>query len=337
MKDRALEVTYQQFLLFGACIFSAIIGYVGCKPYILIWNLRVPNKGTPSGYGIIATIITLGLSFLFDLDKAIHLQLAVLLVFTSAYWFDDLFELGPFLRMFLSLSLALFLIYLSPLKTYYIYNFSSLLLFLALLFVFLTLVNFINFCDGADLNLATLIVLNGIGCLFSLPLNTPLLAIIFLWSFFTLGFGFKNYKPNSIYLGDSGSFSFAGILFILILYFIEEYPDIPLSIFIPLAFPFLDNTLVIFYRIIRKENLLSRNFYQLYQRIQIKQNINFLYLLPQIVNFAFCWIGVIVLCEIGIDSQLATIASIIFITPIVYFLVFYFLVGLKSLRLHQDE
>ena len=331
-----MNIVYEQhFLLFIVCACAAVLGFLGCKAYIYLWNFFASASKTPTGYGVIATIIVFCLSLAFGFEEVIYFQLFVLLIFTLAYWFDDLVNLSPFIRTCFSLILALLLINLSSLSLYDFEKANSIFLLVSLLFIYLTLVNFINFCDGADLNLATLIILYGIGCSFVLPLSHPLLIIALLWSFFTFGFGCRNFIPKTIYLGDSGSFSFSGIIFISILMNLEPSSNVSPTIFIPLAFPLLDNTFVIIYRILRRENLLTRNFYQLYQRIQINKKTGFLYLLPQIQNFILCWLGVLLLTKMGFNDEVATLISIALVTPFVYFACFYLWGGLSSLRLNK--
>ena len=150
------------------------------------------------------------------------------------------------------------------------------------------MVNVSNFYDGADLNLCTFILLYTVTNSFFIPMGHPLFLVLWVLAFFSLGFSFKNATPLSVYFGDSGSFFFAGVMFIVLISILSgALPFQPLML-VPLFIPVLDVVCVLVIRIRRGEDLLSRNYYHLYQRIQILSGKKFFYLMPQIVNL-FCF------------------------------------------------
>ena len=104
---------------------------------------------------------------------------------------------------------------------------------------------------------------------------------------YLISFGFFNRKPNTLFFGDSGCYIITIILFIFL---INELDNLNLikSVSAILIFPITDVGLVIIYRILKKEDLLSRNYHHIYQKLHSKIN-GFIYLLPNfffaIVNF----------------------------------------------------
>ena len=100
-------------------------------------------------------------------------------------------------------------------------------------------------------------------------------------------FGFFNRKPNTLFFGDSGCYIVTIILFIFL---INELDNLNLikSVSAIFIFPITDIGLVIIYRILKKEDLLSRNYHHIYQKLHSKIN-GLIYLLPNfffaIVNF----------------------------------------------------
>ena len=98
---------------------------------------------------------------------------------------------------------------------------------------------------------------------------------------FLIAFSLFNSKKNTLYFGDSGCF------FVTIIIFLFAYNEINNLILIKLliavlAFPVIDVFYVILYRIFKKENLLSRNYLNVYQILAQKVSLK-IYLVPNIL------------------------------------------------------
>ena len=127
-------------------------------------------------------------------------------------------------------------------------------------------------------------------------------------------FSIFNKKKFNIYLGDSGCYAFTILIFIITLF---EHENLMLlkSVISILIFPIVDVFFVIAYRIYKKENLLTRNYYHIYQ-ILFKKSKYYLYLIPNILisiinfiiflnlEFNIIWIINIILFNIIILSIL---------------------------------
>ena len=250
-------------ILFFIFIFS-VINFL----YIRTWN-KFSDK-VPTGIGVLLTIpcffFYLGLNLYF-------INIALILIFSFLYFLDDLIEIHFLFRIILQIFASIVVYSTFSVELNFIIIFLN---FLA----FLVLVNTLNFQDGEDLNIATLLIL-----VFSVfyfysenkfTQNTSELILIFL-----ISFSFFNIKKNFLYFGDSGCY------FISIIIFLFVYNEIHNTLLIKLLiatiiFPVIDVFYVIIYRIFKKQNLLSRNYLHLYQILAQKFD-NKLYLLPNIL------------------------------------------------------
>jgi hypothetical protein len=140
--------------------------------------------------------------------------------------------------------------------------------------------NSINFQDGEDLNIT--ILLSIIFFIFYFySENNIIQKISEIILIFLISFSFFNIKKNNLYLGDSSCYVFSVIFFLFI--YEELYNLILIKLLIAaILYPIIDLFYVVFYRIIKKENLLSRNYLHLYQIIAKKFGFK-LYLLPNIL------------------------------------------------------
>ena len=96
-----------------------------------------------------------------------------------------------------------------------------------------------------------------------------------------------------------------------------------------LCLPILDVIYVILYRLIRKEPLHTRHYYQIYQLAQRTQR-KWLYLLIQPVNTAFSLLSIFFLCSLGLNETVSIITGCFFISIIFYFSLRYFLMNAKK-------
>jgi hypothetical protein len=74
---------------------------------------------------------------------------------------------------------------------------------------------------------------------------------------------------------------------------------------------------VVVWRIRNKEDVLSRNFLHLYQKLQIKYQ-NFGYLLPQPLNIVLAAAGALILQSLGLPALFAVAVSMLVATPVFY-------------------
>ena len=113
--------------------------------YIKIWTKFLVK--VPSGIGVLLTVPCL---FLYLEQNLYLINITLILTFSFLYFLDDLIEINFWLRIILQI-LASLVIY---------FSFFSELIFIIIflnLLAFLILVNTLNFNDGEDLNIATLL------------------------------------------------------------------------------------------------------------------------------------------------------------------------------------
>ena len=237
---------------------------------------------------------------------------------TLIFWIDDLVHVSALLRLLVS--------FLAGLGIGLVYGFEQawgwpvLVAFvLAAGVVSVVLTNMVNFCDGADLNLASFIALTGAMILLFTPPDRDWVPIAVGALAFTLPFALMNSRPRTLYLGDSGSFAFAGLLTAMAVAFVQNFENIAPEAAIPAALPALDVAYVFAVRIIEKHDMLTRNYLHLYQRLN-RRHASFGYLLPQFVNVALCLGAMLALQGVGVDRIISVIVAMLFVTPAFYFM-----------------
>lgn len=265
---------------FFLILFSLINYY-----YIKIWN-KLSNK-VPTGAGILLIIPC----FFYYFEQNLYFLYTLLItIFSFLYFLDDLKTIHFLWRILLQI-LASLVIYLS-LKI----ELNFIIIFLNLLF-FLILINTLNFQDGEDLNIAILLIII-FGIFYFYAENKFIQNASEVILFFLISFSLFNFKKNSIYFGDSGCYL---ISIIIILFFYNEIHNVMLIklLIAVIFFPIIDVIYVVVYRIIKKENLLSRNYLHLYQILAKKINLKY-YLLPNIL-FSFLNILISLYFSLGIN------------------------------------
>ena len=292
-------------ILFFIFIFS-VINFL----YIRTWN-KFSDK-VPTGIGVLLTVpcffFYLGLNLYF-------INIALILIFSFLYFLDDLIEIHFLFRILLQIFASIVIYFTFAVELNFIIIFLNLL-------AFLVLVNTLNFQDGEDLNIATLLIL-----VFSVfyfcsenqfTQNTSELILIFL-----ISFSFFNIKKNFLYYGDSGCYFISIIIFLFIYNEIHNTLLIKLLI-ATIIFPIIDVFYVLVYRIFKKQNLLTRNYLHLYQILAQKFN-NKLYLLPNTL-FSVLNISISLNFSLGINF-------IILLFIINIFLLF----GIHSIVMKMDD
>jgi UDP-N-acetylmuramyl pentapeptide phosphotransferase/UDP-N-acetylglucosamine-1-phosphate transferase len=294
-------------------ILTILVGFV----YRRIW-MRLRRDGvTPTGFGALLAPVMLGAALVSGASNELIISLVTVLLVTALYWIDDLVHLSARVRIIVSLiaGLSIGLAYLLD------HGLGWPLLWSAVLaagIVSVVLTNMVNFYDGADLNLASFVALTAAMILFFTPLDRDWVPVAVGTLAFVLPFALMNSRPRTIYLGDSGSFAFAGMLTAMVTAFFQDISKIAPEAAIPAALPALDVAYVFVVRIIEKHDMLTRNYLHLYQRLN-RRHSGFGYLLPQFANVALCLAAAMLLQNLGLGRILSVTTAMIVVTLPFYF------------------
>ncbi len=262
---------------------SFILSTILCFFYIETWKRFVSIKKTPTGYGFLISIKLVILSYFFDIPTFSFSIYLTLLILSLIYWFDDLRSLSSLTRILIQFFSGVLICVILIQNEGISLNFYLLILIIISGIINIFLTNVINFYDGLDLNVSTLIIIISLTILYKIDFN-PVYAFNWLIiSGFVLGFVFFNIRPNNIFFGDSGCYIISFILNLLIIDAILKYNIDIIYLVIPLFLPIFDVLYVLIKRLKRKEYLLSRNYYHLYHVVNLRFN-NKIYLFPQILN-----------------------------------------------------
>ena len=269
----------------GAIIcFAAAAAYICGKGYIFLWSRKIGLTTTPSGFGVLLPLFLF--IFMVLIFGGLGVSLSSILIISIAgliYWSDDLLELHRLTRIFVAFFFGVLLFWsASPEK---LFTPLELVVLSIACGIFSTgITNVINFNDGSDLNLASMIFLSGIILMiFSDTSNTELEKLGSVMVGFSLGFGWINRIPFSLYLGDAGAFVLALLFTLFLINYVLELSYIPAELMLVLALPVFDVFYVLLIRLYCKHDLLSRNYLHLYQRIRIRFG-GFAHLIPQLIN-----------------------------------------------------
>lgn len=301
--------------------------YISGKFYSKLFKRFNLSEKVPTGFGYILILI-FSLSLLL-FENSAYLQNLIPLLFLiniSAlfYYLDDLINLNPLIRTGIIIITSIIIL----LKNYSEFQFLSnpmgvILFFFIFILISFLIVNVLNFYDGNDLNLASIVLNIGLILIFLSDNSTIYYRNIGLvLSSSILGFGFINYKPKTLYLGDSGSFSIAFLLLVLTKSSLSNSIPIFCALLSLIAFPIFDVLYVLIIRIKLSHNLLSRNYLHLYQRLQIQYG-RFYYLFPVPFNMILILIATKFIKDSGINHIRAALISSLFITPFNYLLIRY--------------
>jgi len=301
-------------------LFTIIAMYLIGKIYIFLWKKLNFEGLIPSGFGIFLPLIFIFYaSFSVGFTSSHLLSYQIITLAGIFYLIDDIKGLPPKIRLSLSFIFGIFISWiLIPDNTFVVYEIIIFLLICGFFSVSLT--NMINFYDGSDLNIATLIFLTSTILLFYIDASESFLKNLgILMMGFSLGFGLINKKPSSLYFGDSGSFVLALIfLHFTVAYYFDFY-KVPPEIIVVLALPIFDVFYVMLIRLYYKHDMLSRNYLHLYQRLNIIYG-SFFHLAPQIINVVIVLVFSSFMESYGLHKLASVVFSCIFITPLLYIL-----------------
>jgi len=286
--------------------------------YSWIW-LKFKAKLTPKGAGVFLPLFLFLFGSYCEVSLIVLINIFLIFIFTLIYWLDDMFELNSVIRLLVSFISGI----LFTITQYYpVYEKNSFFAGIVISGIFFGIMNMIltnvaNFYDGEDLNITLFILLAFIALLLFGPIKNDWYSIIYLCLLFMLAFSILNARPNFIYFGDSGSFAFSCIFVSILISIFNDGKKIPIEVILPFLLPLIDVFIVILFRIIKRENLLSRNYFHIYQRLKGKYGGKY-YLLPQIANVFFCYIAIFLLNQYGIVNTNILLSSAVFITFIFY-------------------
>ena len=299
-----------------------IIAFVGTFTFILgkYFQKKTNSQKTSkvsTGFGVILPIflifpyLFLGNTFTSEIKL-----LSLLFIFITGliYYIDDVRGLPPSIRLFLSSISGLFIIniYLNN----FVEHINVFTLYIFAVGIMCLLTNVFNFYDGADLNLSTTIFLFGLSLINYQNLMVPSLILIG----FSIGFSLINRKKDSLYLGDSGSYVFACIVFLILISSSQDIKNFPINSIYTIILPIYDVLYVLLIRLIKGHDLLTRNYLHIYQRLNIEYQ-GFYYLLPQIIHFVVAFTLNKVLNYLNIFNQYENTMLICFVyTPTFYLL-----------------
>lgn len=270
-------------------IASAVFFYFQNYLFIKFWKKK--NNFTPTGIGI---FLIFHLIYYFLIIEYSLFYLIPLIIFSFIYFLDDLISINFIWRLIIQI-LTPIIIYLASI------NHLNIIFFICVITFFFVLINSLNFQDGEDLNIIILLSMIFFTFYFSseniIIKKTSIFILIYL---FVLSI--FNSKKNNLFFGDTGCFL---ISVIILMFLINDFNNrIMIKLFLSvIIFPITDVIFVFFYRIYKKENLLSRNYHHIYQVLKKKTKWK-LYLLPNII---FALINVLITTQMTLNVNLVFI------------------------------
>jgi Glycosyl transferase family 4 len=303
-------------MMFSFVAVLAGLSLLGGLVYRRLWAGFKGAESTPTGYGgSLAIFLVCGEIYL---QAPADLIWSYLLITVAAafYWADDVFGLGVKLRILIQ--------FVSGLATCYLLLTGTELSPPALIacclaagLLNIVLTNVVNFSDGADLHLAAGILLTAGTILLIGPDATFMRASAIIILAFVMPFALLNCHPRTLYFGDSGCFVFASFLTIMTVCYFRNGAGSAAFAAIPMALPVYDAFYVFVWRVRHKEDLLSRNYLHLYQKLQTKYQ-NFWHLLPQPLNVILVAAAALILQSLGLPALFAVTVAMLLATPLLY-------------------
>ena len=303
-------------IIFNVCV--VILTFAAGLVYRHVWRRLLGPEVTPSGFGVLLSFVLLAAAAIAGVSLELRASLVIVAFASIVYWFDDVIELSAWLRILISFTAGVVIAI-----AFVFWNGAHSLLLalgvcLAVGIINVVLTNIVNFYDGADLNLATFIVLTAGLVLVFAPAQSDWVPIALACLAFVIPFAVMNSRPKTIYLGDSGSFVFASLLTLMGVSFFKDMHSISPEVAIPAALPAFDVFFVLLMRIREKHDLLTRNYLHLYQRLNRRYK-GFGYLLPQLMNTVLCLAFATALQAEGLGKSLSTIVAMTLVTIPFYF------------------
>lgn len=301
------------------CVVALVVTLLAAVLYRRAWQSVRGHDRVPTGFGAFLAPVLLGAAATSGASSELMIALCAIGTATLIYWIDDAVELSARIRLLIAFVTGAIVA-----ATYTVtdpqYALPVLLgIIVAAGFIAVALINMVNFCDGADLNLATFIALTAVFILLFVPPDQEWATLAAAMIAFIVPFAALNRRPRTIYLGDSGSFAFAGVLTLMAVAFLEDFANLPPEAALPAALPALDVFYVFAVRVWERHDLLSRNYMHLYQRLNRRYE-GWGYLLPQLINPVLCLFAAWSLQGLGIGRILSVVLAMVTVTIPFYFL-----------------
>ena len=303
-------------MMFWFVVMVAALSLFGGLIYRRVWVGIKGMQSTPTGYGALLSIFLVAGTIHWQASVDLIWSYVLVAVAAAIYWSDDVLGLGVRLRISIQFVSGFAVCYLLLSGTGLDLP-LSIACCVAAGALNVVLTNVINFTDGADLNLAALMVLTAVAVLLIGPDAAFMQPSALIILAFVLPFALLNCRPRTLYFGDSGCFVFASFITIMTVCYFRNGAGPATFAALPMALPVYDAFYVFVTRVRNKEDLLSRNYLHLYQKLQIKYR-NFTYLLPQPLNIALVLVSALVLQALGLPELFAVTLAMLSATPVFY-------------------
>ncbi len=268
---------------------AAVAGQV----YRVLWRRLHDPARVPKGFGALLPLFLLAGAWAVGVPDRLLLVFVIIALGTPFYWWDDVEHVSRRVRLFLQFAAGVGV---------------ALALLIPALPGHTALV-------ALDLNSATMnLLVFGLVLVFG-PALFAIPAVIVLA--FVIPFAIWNAKPERLYFGDAGCFVIACLVTAMIAQGVATLDYPALVILAPVVWACFDAVWVFAIRVRGKEDLLSRNYHHLYQKMQIKYGGR-IYLIPQLVNVAAVLAAVKLLFLIGTDAPFAYGLPALLLPPAIY-------------------
>jgi UDP-N-acetylmuramyl pentapeptide phosphotransferase/UDP-N-acetylglucosamine-1-phosphate transferase len=295
----------------GLALLSLAAGYL----YRRAWAVAPGRSVTPKGYGALLPLFLLGGGAALGDSPHLLAIYALTAAGGAIYWVDDYSGIGfriRFALQFLAGAAIGAILLWQPLGRHPLLLASGML---AAALVNIVLTNAINFFDGADLNSSTMTVLMAILVIVIGPLLFSNAALVIVA--FVVPFMIWNSVPERLWFGDSGCFVVACLATAVTVQSVLAGREMNLLPLVPVAWAVFDAFVVFLIRVGNKEDLLSRNYHHLYQKMQARFG-GWYYLLPQLANVAVVAGVAWLLARAGMPAPWPVTGAAVFATPLLY-------------------
>ena len=293
----------------------AVLSFAAGDVYRRLWARYPGLSVTPKGYGALLPFFLLGGGTILGESPAMLAIYAIAAVGGTIYWLDDYRGISFRIRFAIQFAAGASIgaILLWP-------TFAQSPLWLAAgiaasAVVNIVLTNAINFFDGADLNSSTMTVLMAalVSVLGPVAFGETALMIIAV----VMPFMIWNSVPERLWFGDSGCFIIACLATGITVESVLAGRQMNLLPLVPVAWAVFDAFVVFLIRVSNKEDLLSRNYHHLYQKMQARFG-GWYYLMPQFANVAVVAAAAWCLDRTGLIQPWPMTVAAVFATPLLY-------------------
>tara|TARA_Y100000588_G_C14278450_1_gene935666 strand:- start:4786 stop:5820 length:1035 start_codon:yes stop_codon:yes gene_type:complete len=237
----------------------------------------IPTSGGIS-FGLVYIVMILILNLFHQIPQAYLLSIIIgssLMLITG--FIDDIYSLSSIMRLIIQLIFVILVCFLFDIQNSFQNNIDYFIVFPAIIFGSIWIINTFNFIDGADglvsINSAIFSFVGGIYLL--LTNDLVLSSSLFILFTVNIGFLFFNWSPAKIFMGDSGSLLLGSLFVIFIIGSYAQGSNIYWVWLTLLSIFYVETTVTLFVRIWRKENVFSvHHSLHAYQQIIINSGIH---------------------------------------------------------------